>query len=319
MLKPLHRALADGDRVHAVIRDTSSGHAARQRSRPGNATAARRTGGTYETRETTARRIGSAGAVTGIAALTAAVLQVRHGVLVCGDGEGEEAPWPQTYDGTGRGLPRTATVEVVADGGCRARAVVEEYAAAAEPAGEDARADGGPFLLSAPTPDHLAATARRLADWLSGAADSGHRAGGRSQLAGVARALRTGRAAMPCRIAVHAPDVPRLVAALRRYADTGTGGDEAGTADLRGGGADPLGLNDVPETRDYLTALWHAGRSGQLTRLWLNGVDVDWAALEAASPWRAPVDPPPSALLRRPLWLGPARADGVPQGTEPAT
>ncbi|MFE9683993.1 beta-ketoacyl synthase N-terminal-like domain-containing protein [Streptomyces sp. NPDC006285] len=313
VLKPLHAALADGDRVHALIRDTASGRGAPRGNRPGAAAAGT---GEHETRGTTARRIGSAGAVTGIAALTAAVLRVRHEAPAPGDGEDTQTPWPRSDDGTGRRLPRTATVEIDTDGGCRARAVVEEYEAPEPVAGQDAReedtrGDDGPFLLSAPTPGHLAATARRLADWLSATVDGGHPADGRSLLAGVARALRTGRAAMPCRLAVRAPDVPRLVAVLRRHADTAAGGDEADTADLRAGGADPLGLNDVPETRDYLAALWRAGRHEQLTRLWLGGVDVDWVALEAASPHGAPAEPPPSVLLRRPLWLDRAPADGA--------
>ncbi|MER7056832.1 MULTISPECIES: beta-ketoacyl synthase N-terminal-like domain-containing protein [unclassified Streptomyces] len=312
VLKPLRRALADGDRVHAVVRDTAGGHTVRRRGRP-DAAAPHRTSGAHESRETTSRRIGSAGAVTGIAALTAAVLQVRHGVLVPGAGETREVPWPRPCDEAGREVPRTATVEIVADGGAVARAVVEEYPGAL-PGAADTDGDGGPLLLSAPTPAHLAATARRLADWLSETADAGRPAAGPPP-AGVARALRVGRAAMPCRIALPASDVPGLVAVLRHYADTGGVGDEAGTADLRDGGGDPLGLNDLPETRDYLAALWRAGRTAHLARLWLNGVDVDWAALEAASPWTAPAEPPPpSARLRRPLWLG---ADGAPEEPEP--
>ncbi|MFE1261673.1 polyketide synthase [Streptomyces albogriseolus] len=311
VLKPLRRALDDGDRVHAVIRDTADGRTVGTRTH-------RRTDGTHETRESTARRIGSAGAATGIAALTAAVLQVRHGVLAPGDGRDEAAPWPRTCDDTGRELPRTATVEIAADGGCAARAVVEEHPAAEAPAGEEPGGDDGPFLLSAPTPAHLAATARRFADWLAGAADAGHPAG--ALPAGLARDLRAGRAALPCRLALPASDAPGVIAALRRFADTGSAGDEARSADLRGG-ADPMDLGGLPQTRDYLTALWRAGHREQVTRLWLNGVDVDWAALEAASPGTAPAEPPPaepppSVHLRRPLWLS-ADGAGAPREPEP--
>ncbi|MEU0046487.1 polyketide synthase [Streptomyces werraensis] len=306
VLKPLRRALDDGDRVHAVIRDTADGRTAGSRTR-------RRTDGAHETRESTARRIGSAGAATGIAALTAAVLQVRHGVLAPGDGRDAAAPWPRTCDDTGRELPRTATVEIAADGGCAARAVVEEHPAAEAPTGEEPGGDDGPFLLSAPTPAHLAATARRFADWLAGTADAGHPAG--ALPAGLARALRAGRAALPCRLALPASDAPGVIAALRRFADTGSAGDEARTADLRGG-ADPMDLGGLPQTRDYLTALWRAGHREQVTRLWLNGVDVDWAALEAASPGAAPAEPPPSVHLRRPLWLSTDGA-GAPREPEP--
>ncbi|MFI0507026.1 polyketide synthase [Streptomyces albogriseolus] len=313
VLKPLRRALDDGDRVHAVIRDTADGRTARHHDRPADTRTHRRTDGAHETRESTARRIGSAGAATGIAALTAAVLQVRHGVLAPGDGRGAAAPWPRTCDDTGRELPRTATVEIAADGGCAARAVVEEHPAAEAPAGDAPGGDDGPFLLSAPTPAHLAATARRFADWLAGAADAGHPAG--ALPAGLARALRAGRAALPCRLALPASDAPGVIAALRRFADTGSAGDEALTADLRGE-ADPMDLGGLPQTRDYLTALWHAGHREQVTRLWLNGVDVDWTALEAASPGTAPAEPPPSVHLRRPLWLS-TDAAGAAREPEP--
>ncbi|ANJ11874.1 beta-ketoacyl synthase N-terminal-like domain-containing protein [Streptomyces parvulus] len=319
VLKPLHRALADGDRVHAVVRDTAGGHRTRpRRPEPRAAEEA------HESRETTARRIGSAGAVTGIAALTDAVLQVRNGVRITGGPESAGVPWPRTRDEAGRELPRTATVEIAAESGGTAWAVIEEYTA--EPGGTDPGGDGGPLLLSAPTPAHLAATARRLADWLTATADApadadadadtnaGHPASGPAP-AGLARALRVGRAALPCRIALPASrGVTELVARLRHFADTGEAGPEGATADLRDGRGDPLGLDGLPETRDYLIALWRAGHTETLTRLWLNGVGVDWAALEAASPWAAPSQPPPpSARLRRPLWLGADRAREEPE------
>jgi hypothetical protein len=68
----------------------------------------------------------------------------------------------------------------------------------------------------------------------------------------------------------------------------------------------------VPETRDYLGALWRGGHLEQLSRLWLQGADVDWGALEAATPWQAKlVAPPPSVFLRSPMWLGGGRAAGA--------
>ncbi len=152
-------------------------------------------------------------------------------------------------------------------------------------------------LLSAPTPAHLAATASRLADWLAKGVDT-------VVLADVARALRVGRAAMPCRVVCLGRDVPQLVAELRRFADTRTGGGGLRCADLRAGAVDPLGLGAAPETRDYLAALWRGGRLEQLTLLWLSGVDVDWAAMEEGTGGPGAV-PPPSVFLRQPLWLDP--------------
>ncbi|MEV5878581.1 polyketide synthase [Streptomyces sp. NPDC052101] len=312
VLKPLGRALADGDQVHAVVRATATGSVGPlpQDAGPSGPSL-------HETRETSVPRIGHAGAAIGVAALTAAVLQLRHGVRLPPHGSGADPlPWPRPRDAQGRELPRTAVVEVSAEGCPTSRAVVEEYMPPPAPRSERPGGDGVDrdelVLMSAPTPAHLTAGAARLADWLSASAERTDEAG--PALADVARALRAGRAALPCRLALTAADVPRLVAALRHFADTGTPGAGVHHADLRSGGADLLGLNTVPETRDYLAALWRGGRVEQLTRLWLSGLDIDWAALEhgpraAAAAWT----PPPSVFLRSPLWLetdGPTAADG---------
>lgn len=301
VLKRLDRALRDGDRVHAVVRDTWSGF---RRTAPQHGTADDGTRGAggfrlRETRDTLVRRVGDAGAALGIAGLTAAALQAGHGVIAPAT-EGEEpVPWQRARDDQGRQVPRGATVEVDDGQGLAAGAVVEEFPGV--PATAPADADGGDqlVLLSAPTRAHLVADAARLADWLQARGEDPDGA----VLAEAARHLRTGRAALPCRIAVLAADVPELVAALERFAETGTTGGNLRHADLRNG-ADPLGLGEAPETRDYLAALWRSGRIEQLVRLWLSGVDADWAALEGPAATRGAV-PPPSAFLRRTLWLDP--------------
>ncbi|MEG8279689.1 beta-ketoacyl synthase N-terminal-like domain-containing protein [Streptomyces sp. AHA2] len=299
VLKRLDRALRDGDRVHAVVRDTFSGfgHAA---PRHGADVDIPRGAGGFRlrvTRDTLARRVGDAGAALGIAGLTAALLQARHGVLApAGRGE-EPVPWQRARDEHGRDLPRAAVVEVDDGHGLTAGAVVEEFLP--RPAVAPAEADGTHqlVLLSAPTPAHLVAGATRLADWLEAHGQDADA----PLLARVARHLRAGRAALPCRIAVLAADVPELLTALRRFAGTGRPGANLRHADLRDG-ADPLHLGRAPETRDYLAALWRSGRLEQLTRLWLSGVEADWAALEGPAV-AGTVVPPPSVFLRQTLWL----------------
>jgi acyl transferase domain-containing protein len=304
VLKRLDRALADGDRVYAVIRDTASGFRpgrptpAGSRRRDDDALAAADVG-LNQSRDTIVRHVGDAGAALGIVGITAAVLQVGQGVIApVRDGE-EAVPWQRERDEQGGELPRSATVAVDGDGGLVAHAIVEEFV----PAAGVRRADGAGrpelVLLSAPTPAHLAATAVRLADWL----ETDAKASG-PVLADVARVLRAGRAAMSCRIALLVGDVPQLVAGLRRFAETGAGGGDVRHADLRDSGGDPLELGEAPETRDYVAALWRSGRLEQLTRLWLSGVEIDWAGLENR-PATAEAVPPPSALLRRTLWLDP--------------
>ncbi|MFJ2642835.1 beta-ketoacyl synthase N-terminal-like domain-containing protein [Streptomyces sp. NPDC087511] len=319
VLKPLACALADGDHVHAVVRSTSTGTSAWTG-----------TPELRETRETTVCRVGHAGAVTGLAALTAAVLQLRYGILAPARGSDTATPWPRPRDARGQELPRTALVEVAGAGGpFDVRAVLEEFVPDRHPrdghddAWEDAVERDELILLSAPTPGHLAATAARLADWLAsdngGSGDVGT-GDERVTLTDLARSLRAGRAAQPCRIALLADGIPQVVGALREFVNELAGGDVAGAGgagsgayerardsgvryvDLRTGGADPLGLGQVPETHDYLGALWRGGRVEQLTRLWLSGLDIDWAALESRPGPLVPL--PPSAFLRRPLWLG---------------
>ncbi|WP_432126505.1 polyketide synthase [Streptomyces sp. bgisy082] len=310
LLKPLDRALADGDTVHAVVLGGAVAHT----GGPGLArTALRRTGpgtqepGLREDAGTAAASVGDAGAATGVAVLTRAVLQLRHRVLLPGPDRPEAEPWTRSGP-----EPRRASATVRGAGGVEAHVILEEFrpeppaltdlpelpefpqlpnggsgtpAPATAPAGEL-------VLLSAPTPAHLAATAARLLGRIAGR-DA-------PPLPVLARSLRTGRAPMDCRFAVLVHDLAELSAALERLA----AGAMRGVADLRGGAADPQGLGAVPETRAYLAGLWEARRLPQLRDLWLSGVDADWAALEpAAGPGAVTVPLPPSAFLRTPLWL----------------
>ncbi|MFI6475184.1 beta-ketoacyl synthase N-terminal-like domain-containing protein [Streptomyces sp. NPDC050516] len=321
VLKPLARALADGDQVHAVLRETVVGGPAR----PVPAVAAGRATVVRETHETTSRRIGDAGAAIGIAALTSAVLQLRAGVLAPTGQRTAPVAWPRARDERGRELPRTAVVELAAAQGLGIVGVLEEFlppadsAARPEPA-RTAAARDELVLLSAPTPAHLTALAARLADWLAPAAP-----GGRAEaptappaLGELARTLRAGRAALPCRLALTVKDLPQLIAFLGEFvADPGAArGGRIRGADLRAGAADPYALAGAPETRDYLAALWRGNRLEQLTRLWLSGLPIDWAALEQRTGAGAMVVPlPPSVFLRRPMWLGDARVTGAPKGS----
>ncbi|MGY0490688.1 beta-ketoacyl [acyl carrier protein] synthase domain-containing protein [Streptomyces sp. WG-D5] len=272
VLKPLVRALADGDPVHAVVRDTGACVAADEPVE-----------GLYENRESTLRRVGDAGAATGIAAFTAAVLQLRHATRAPLRPDGQAEPWPG---------PRVATVEIRIPDGPAARAVLESFtpSGSATPDAEDGAAQL--VLLSAPTPAHLRATAERFADWLAGAE------GARVALGELAAATRATRSALPCRLALRPTSRQQLRQQLAEFV--------AEEVAPPGGTGDALGLGAAPETQDYLRALWRGGRVEQLTRLWLAGLDIDWPALERRPP-HSPVDLPHTAFLRRSLWY-----DGAP-------
>ncbi|WP_331739187.1 polyketide synthase (plasmid) [Streptomyces atratus] len=332
LLKPLARALADGDSVHCLVRGSAVGHIAPDSTAPGPGRRSRTT--TADPAHAAEQRVpqaalraagldasaavvredaasvralvGEAGAATGAASLTRAVLQLRHRVLAPGPRRAEAETWERAD-----AAPRRIRVGTCGAGGADAHVILEEYfpagtdADTATDAGHEIGAatdtDPGPtaagvgelFVLSAPTPAHLAATARRFAELLGGP-------GPVPPLGALARSLRTGRSAMDCRFAAVVGDTAELVRVLERFVRDGTP-----CADLRDGGADPLGLAGAPETDRYLTALWRAGRLHQLCGLWLSGLDVDWAALERAHGAGTVVVPlPASAFLRVPLWLG---------------
>ncbi|MEU8792986.1 polyketide synthase [Streptomyces sp. NPDC048643] len=377
VLKPLARALADGDHIHAVLRRTTWGSP--QHPAPGAQSGPPAPDPVLrETHATTVRRIGDAGAATGIAALTSAVLQLRTATLAPTGDRSAARAWPRPRTTHGQELPRTALIELAPAHGPHHTALLEEFppprtgpttpqpthTPAPAPAqgqvelevevrgpgsGRQQAAAGEELvLLSAPSPAHLAALAARLADWIAPATTetahptdppttpgtppapdttpetgtppapasaSGPRPAGDPapgplpSLGALARTLRTGRAALPCRLALTVRDLPQLHTALTRFAaDPQTvqsvPDEEIHSADLRSDPHDPYALAGVPETGDYLAALWHAGRLEQLRRLWLSGLPVDWAALERRGGAGAMVVPlPPSPFLSRPLWL----------------
>lgn len=313
LLKPLAAAKRDGDRIHAVVRSTAVRHVG---SRPGDGSGFRKDGpergdageggdGPVESDRTVRAAVGTAGAATGAAALVRAVLQLRAGTLASADGEGP-VPWQRPRDSEGTEGARRASVVVRGSGGTEARAVVEEHRPAVRPPEPEA---GRPalILLSAPTTAHLLATARQLADDLTGRAPEHHAP---PRLADVSGELRSGRAAMDCRLAVTVQDTAQLAAALADFVQ------DPGAAALRGRSTPPVPglvcstepgersgpplLDDLPETRAYLAALWQGERFGQLTRLWLAGVDVT----RAAAPHGRVIALPTSPLRRRRLWIG---------------
>ncbi|MFE3265649.1 beta-ketoacyl synthase N-terminal-like domain-containing protein [Streptomyces sp. NPDC059215] len=249
--------------------------------------------------------VGGTGVLAAAVALARAVGQVRHATLLPGPGRTAPAVWEQVRRDDGTTVPRRALVGVSAPPAADAVLVVEEAprahrppAPARAPAPAHRAASAELVLLSAATPRQLAATAARLARWLSGAAHHGGPGG--ADLAAVAHELRLGRAALRCRLAVVAHTVPGLAAHLAAFAESaGPGRHPAGvhSADLRDAG-EPLLLDGLAETRAYLAALWQGGHLEQLTRLWLAGADI--CAVLPAHPGPADIELPPTVLQPEP-------------------
>lgn len=290
LLKPLGAARAAGDVVHAVVPASAVGHpgrgahpALRDRLRRRALRAAGTPAAQVQVEED-GYGAGAGGAGQAAAtALTRAVLQLRHATLLPRPGRPRPAVWEAGRAPEGGTLPRTVLVGVHAPDAQHAVVVLREPdpdpSPVARAPGED---DGGPHLvlLSAATPGHLAATAERLAAWLTDRERvTGRGTPGVPALAAVARELRLGRAALECRLALVAYDTSQLATALAAFAarsgsEDPPDGPPVHSADLRDPPAEPLLLAGLPETRAYVDALWEGRRFEQLIRLWLAGVDV---------------------------------------------
>ncbi|MEU0843707.1 SDR family NAD(P)-dependent oxidoreductase [Streptomyces sp. NPDC005962] len=357
LLKPLSRALADGDRVLAVVRGTSINHGGRSNGytvpNPGAqaelirdamtraGVSAREVsyveahgtgtelgdpievkGLTLAFEQDTPDRqycalgsvksgIGHLEAAAGVAGLTKAVLQLRHGQLV--PSLHAEEPNPNiAFEGTPffvqRELsawesdgPRIASVSSFGAGGSNAHVILEEYVTEQPPA-TGGGADGAEHIvvLSARTPEQLHISAARLATFLD-TEDV--------RLADLAFTLQVGREAMKERLAVVASSVAELRLALRAFADSGDGEDGHGvpgvyraTAGRAQGALAEIAADD--DLRDLLVQRWaRAGKTAKLAALWVEGVEPDWHALHApATPRRIALPTYPFAKDR--YWIG---------------
>ncbi|MBB1242001.1 SDR family NAD(P)-dependent oxidoreductase, partial [Streptomyces durbertensis] len=185
--------------------------------------------------------IGHGEAAAGVAGLTKALLQLRHGRLTPTLHVERQNPrlelagtslriqrggelWPRRTDAQGRPLPRRTAVSSFGAGGANAHVVLEEYRAPAQEPAEPA----GPVLLplSAPDPRRLRALARRLADTLDVTSGVETLLPGAVSPADVAHTLRTGRetwehrAAVAVDVAVGAAEAGRrMVEALDALAE----------------------------------------------------------------------------------------------------
>lgn len=206
-------------------------------------------------------------------------------------------PWEKPIlarGGTLVDLPRRAGVSSFGSGGSNAHVVVEE--APVFPALPDDPARRAPqvVVLSARTPDRLAAMVARLRAWLE-------TAGAGVPLPDIAHTLRVGREAMTERLAAVVATRADLIAVLDTWSE---GGMISGTA--RRDAEAPA----VPVSAD----------AEALCRLWVQGAAVDWELLYPARSFRrVPLPAYPFDRVR--CWLPEAEAEAapvVPAKQEPA-
>jgi thioester reductase-like protein len=237
--------------------------------------------------------IGHLEAASGIAAISRALLQLRHGRITpslhsralnpeidfAGSAfyvpqEGEA--WPRLRGEAGE-LPRRTGVSAFGAGGSNAHVIIEEHVPAPLP-----EAAPGPELLvlSARSPERLREYAARIAAHLR-AADPG-------DFGDAVRTLQVGRPAMEARLALVAASAPEAAERLERHVAGEDGAAVTGTA---GPGADVAAL----------AGRYRAGDLAGVAALWVRGGNLDWAALNGGPRRRMPL--PGYPLERRRYWL----------------
>ncbi|WP_199550970.1 beta-ketoacyl synthase N-terminal-like domain-containing protein [Streptomyces sp. N35] len=300
LVKPITAALTTGDPVLAVIRASAAGHTGRERPAHADARLASqaRAAADLETTDIVVEEseAGDAQAALGFSAFARTVRQLTPGAPPPGpDGHGV-AP-PHRRDPQGSEPARIAALRARDASGTSGYVILEEHLPtgpetyATEPDAEDR---DELFLLSAPTPRHLAETARLFAGRLTDRADAP------PALAALAHALRIGRAAMACRLAVTVRHRGELARLLDRFAE-GAEDPAVRHADLREQSGRPPLVEELEETGAYLAALWRGHHLEALTRLWLEGVDVSRGEQPTGQKLLVL---PGTAMLRRPLSCG---------------
>ncbi|WP_244967359.1 SDR family NAD(P)-dependent oxidoreductase [Streptomyces cacaoi] len=273
--------------------------------------------------------VGHLEGAAGIAGLTKAVLQLRHGTLVPTlhaeelnpvidfsrspfTVQRETAPWPRERAADGAELPRRAAVSSFGAGGTNAHVILEEYVPPRPPA--DTPGEPELIVLSARDADRLREYAAELGRIL--AEPTGPQP---LRLADVAYTLRVGREPLAERLAFVAHD---LTEAAELFTAAGRG--ESGPRLHRGtvGQHPPLGglFTDGVGGQDFLTAQITAGGDDLLARLWASGVTVDWELLHRLRPatrLRVPLPTYPFERARHWLDIPDRPADALP-GTAPA-
>ncbi|MGP6087640.1 SDR family NAD(P)-dependent oxidoreductase [Antarctobacter jejuensis] len=228
--------------------------------------------------------IGHLELAAGVAGLIKLVLQMRHGVLAGNlhceqvnphirlDGSPfyivrKTIDWPRQLDAAGQEQPRLAGLSSFGFGGVNAHLVLEEYPAQASP---EPPADAAAILISARTPEQLAAAVVDLRDWAA------ERNGDAALLHRVAHTLQVGRDRMACRLGFVAGDWSRLVATLERLAG---GETPPGVERNASGDAQVAGVLDDDDLASVVAGWAARGDLARMVKGWVAGFGIDWATV----------------------------------------
>ncbi|MCU1246006.1 MAG: hypothetical protein JWN02_1916, partial [Acidobacteria bacterium] len=253
--------------------------------------------------------IGHLESAAGIAAVTKAVLQIRHKQLVPSIHaqpvnphiDFESSPFYVQTELTewkhAGAHPRRVGVSSFGAGGSNAHLILEEHA-------EERRTESVlhpmPFVLSAKDRDALLRYAERTIAFLDGEPEL--------SLADIAYTSQVGRTPMDARLAVLASSVEELKEKLRQWVARRAVDDTSEWAEVfygnvreaRFGGADLVGGT---AGKTFLENLLASGDLEKIARLWVLGVDIDWSLLHReGGPRRVSLATYPFARERH--WIG---------------
>jgi acyl transferase domain-containing protein/tryptophanase len=274
-------------------------------------------------------QIGHLEAASGVTSLIRTVLAMRHrtipGVLhfeqlnpqIRLDGSPfhiaqSTQDWHAATDVHGAALPLTAGVSSLGFGGVNAHLIVQEYPLRPVTPTPTTRAQrlARLIVLSAKTPEQLAARAGDLLAYLRAAADPGN-----LPLARVAATLQVGRENLRERLAFVVESGAELAARLQAF----VAGDSVAAAGYRSRGerdSDSVGLiNRDADIKAMIVSKWLSSNDlGPLLELWTQGVDIDWLSLyDGALPPR--INLPTYPFARERHWVDTA---GTPRAPDQA-
>ncbi|HYC88474.1 MAG TPA: SDR family NAD(P)-dependent oxidoreductase [Thermoanaerobaculia bacterium] len=247
--------------------------------------------------------IGHLESAAGIAALTKALLQLRHNQLVPSihaDPPNPNIDFAGTPFYVQTGLaewkrpaahPRRIGVSSFGAGGSNAHLILEEYDGAREAASVPGTL---PFVLSARDAEALQRYAERFVRWLDGSPDV--------SFADLAYTSQVGRTPMDARLVVVASGLEDLRDKLHRWTGDRAESEHVFHGHARKADFSAGALIAGAAGKAFVDSLLAGGELEKLARLWVLGVDVDWSLLyRGATPRK--VSMPTYPFARERYWI----------------
>jgi polyketide synthase PksL len=256
--------------------------------------------------------IGHLESAAGIAAVTKALLQIRHKQLVPSLHasplnpnidfakspfyvQTELAEWKSKP-----GQPRRVAVSSFGAGGSNGHVILEEYPRRVDVTAESDAAAPELFLLSAKNPDALRRYAERVVRFLEDGSDV--------SLRDLAFTSQVGRTPMDVRLAIVASTLDDLGIKLQEWLGLSTSGGDASDLEnvfygnMKEAQFRAAGVIDGQAGKAFLRELLTRRDLGKIASLWTSGVAVDWSLLERTStPGR--VSLPTYPFARERCWI----------------